>query len=82
MASPDLTGYALWSGILTDAQADAASDWLATRYHARSDDVNQPIDRAAVAKFNDLLTQLLLRVANENRRPEWNKDSFFRRFAK
>jgi hypothetical protein len=33
MASPDLTGYAVWSGILTDAQADAASDWLAARYH-------------------------------------------------
>jgi hypothetical protein len=33
MASPDLTGYAAWSGILTDVQADAASDWLATRYH-------------------------------------------------
>jgi hypothetical protein len=57
-------------------------DWLATRYHGRTDDVNQPIDKAAVAKFNDLVTQLLLRVANENRRPEWNKDSFFRRFAK
>ena len=57
-------------------------DWLATRYHARSDDVNQPIDKASVAKFNDLLTQLLLRVANENRRPAWNKDSFFRRFAR
>jgi hypothetical protein len=57
-------------------------DWLATRYHARSDDVNQPIDRAAAAKFNDLVMQLLLRVASESRRPEWNKDSFFRRFAK
>jgi Zn-dependent M28 family amino/carboxypeptidase len=57
-------------------------DWLATRYHGRTDDVNQPIDKAAAAKFNDLVTQLLLRVANENRRPEWNKDSFFRRFAK
>jgi hypothetical protein len=34
MASPDLTGYAVWSGILTDAQADAASDWLAARYQA------------------------------------------------
>ena len=32
LASPDLTGYAVWSGILTDAQADAASDWLAARY--------------------------------------------------
>lgn len=34
MASPDITGYAVWSGILTDAQADAASDWFAERYAA------------------------------------------------
>jgi len=34
MASPDITGYAVWSGILTDAQADAASDWFADRYAA------------------------------------------------
>jgi len=57
-------------------------DWLTTRYHARSDDVNQPIDKAAAAKFNDLLTRLLLRVADESKRPAWEKDSFFKRFAK
>jgi hypothetical protein len=34
MASPDITGYAVWSGILTKAQADAASDWFAARYEA------------------------------------------------
>jgi hypothetical protein len=34
MASPDITGYAVWSGILTDTQADAASDWFAARYEA------------------------------------------------
>ena len=34
MASPDVTGYAVWSGILTETQADAASDWFAARYIA------------------------------------------------
>jgi hypothetical protein len=34
MASPDVTGYAVWSGILTDEQADAASDWFASRYQS------------------------------------------------
>ncbi len=56
-------------------------DWLTTRYHARSDDVNQPIDKGAAARFNDLVMQLVVRVANESKRPEWNKDSFFKRFA-
>jgi len=32
MASPDITGYAVWSEILTDTQSDAASDWFAARY--------------------------------------------------
>ena len=35
MASPDITGYAVWSGILTDAQADAASDWFAAMLQRR-----------------------------------------------
>lgn len=34
MASPDITGYAVWSGILSAAQADAASDWFAECYAA------------------------------------------------
>jgi hypothetical protein len=34
MASPDITGYAVWSGILTEEQAKAASDWLAANYNA------------------------------------------------
>lgn len=34
MASPDITGYAVWSGILTDEQACAASDWFAMQYIA------------------------------------------------
>jgi hypothetical protein len=34
IASPDITGYAVWSGILTDEQSDRASDWFARRYMA------------------------------------------------
>jgi Zn-dependent M28 family amino/carboxypeptidase len=63
-------------------EEQAEKDWLATRYHGRTDDVRQPIDRAAAVKFNDLLMSLVVRVANENRRPEWNKSSFFRRFSR
>jgi hypothetical protein len=32
--SPDITGYAVWSGILTTAQANAASNWFAAEYDA------------------------------------------------
>ncbi|HVW08921.1 MAG TPA: M28 family metallopeptidase [Bryobacteraceae bacterium] len=57
-------------------------DWLATRYHGRTDDLNQPIDRAAAAKFNDLVMKLVVRVADESTPPKWEKNSFFRRFSR
>jgi len=56
-------------------------DWLTNRYHAPSDDVNQPVDLAAAAKFNQLMLALAERVADEEARPEWKPTSFFRRFA-
>jgi Zn-dependent M28 family amino/carboxypeptidase len=56
-------------------------DWLTNRYHAPSDDVNQPVDLAAAARFNQLLLALAERVAGDEARPEWKPTSFFRRFA-
>jgi Zn-dependent M28 family amino/carboxypeptidase len=57
-------------------------DWLKNRYHAPSDDLNQPVDKAAAGKFNVVIEQLLERVADAGSRPQWNADSFFRRFAR
>jgi len=56
-------------------------DWLKNRYHAPSDDVNQPVDKAAAARFNQIILNLLERVADASARPQWKPDSFFRRFA-
>jgi Zn-dependent M28 family amino/carboxypeptidase len=56
-------------------------DWLRDRYHAPSDDLNQPVDKTAAAQFNQIILTLLQRVANEANRPQWKADSFFRRFA-
>jgi len=56
-------------------------DWLIYRYHAPSDDLNQPVDKAAAAQFDDIILNLAERVANASGRPQWNPDSFFRRFA-
>jgi hypothetical protein len=58
-----------------------AKTWLKERYHAPSDDVNQPVDIAAAGKFDRLVGALLMRVANEKQRPEWRTSSFFKRFA-
>jgi Zn-dependent M28 family amino/carboxypeptidase len=59
-----------------------AKDWLRERYHAPSDDLNQPVDKPAAAKFNRLMLDLGMRVASTSERPHWNADSFFKRFEK
>lgn len=55
--------------------------WLSTRYHAPSDDVNQPINFEAAAVFEEIVLRLLTDTANAEERPRWNDDSFFRRYA-
>jgi hypothetical protein len=55
--------------------------WLKDRYHAPSDDVNQPVDKAAAGAFNSLVAKLVTHVADRDERPRWNDSSFFKRFA-
>jgi Zn-dependent M28 family amino/carboxypeptidase len=56
-------------------------DWLTNRYHAPSDDVNQPVDLQAAATYEEFTRRLLLETANTAARPRWKPDSFFRRYA-
>lgn len=65
----------------TQAMADQKA-WLTARYHAPSDDLGQPVDKAAAAEFNGFLVDLIGRVADMPEAPAWNSNSFFRRFAK
>ena len=62
-------------------EAQIVKNWLTERYHAPSDDVNQPVDLQAAAKFNILVAKLLERIANRDDRPHWKENSFFKRFA-
>ena len=55
--------------------------WLQDRYHAPSDDTNQPVDLAAAARFEQVVYDLTVEVANNPVPPAWKPDSFFRRFA-
>ncbi|TSC26064.1 M28 family metallopeptidase [Corallococcus sp. Z5C101001] len=57
--------------------------WLTERYHAPSDDLSQqPVDHEGAARFIEFLTAMTNAVADAPGRPQWNDDSFFRRFAK
>jgi len=57
------------------------TDWRTERYHAPSDDANQPVDLAAAAVYEELIRALTIQVANDPVRPAWKPDSFFRRYA-
>ena len=44
-------------------------EWYQNRYHRPQDDVTQPMDFAAAAKFNTFFYRLTLTIANETSRP-------------
>jgi len=45
--------------------------WYADRYHSPSDDLKQPWDPEAAAKFNEFFRRLVESVANADARPQW-----------
>jgi Zn-dependent M28 family amino/carboxypeptidase len=53
-------------------EAAIAAKWTAERYHAPSDDLNQPIDRSAAGKYVEVVRDLAVRIANRTDRPKWN----------
>jgi Zn-dependent M28 family amino/carboxypeptidase len=56
--------------------------WLRERYHAPGDDLDQPLDKDAAAKYNRVLASMIRSAANTNEVPRWKDASFFKRFAK
>jgi Zn-dependent M28 family amino/carboxypeptidase len=56
-------------------------DWLTNRYHAPSDDVNQPVNLQTAALYEEFTRRLLIETANAPARPQWKTESFFRRYA-
>jgi Zn-dependent M28 family amino/carboxypeptidase len=62
-------------------QQEIFKNWLTQRYHAPSDDLDQPVDLAAAGKYEEIVRALMVRAANEPGRPQWKANSFFRRYA-
>ena len=56
-------------------------DWLTQRYHAPSDDANQPVDLESAAGYEEIIRALMISAANASSRPRWKQDSFFRRYG-
>jgi hypothetical protein len=45
--------------------------WYSERYHSPSDDLDQPWDPYAAAKFNEFFQKMAEAVANAGDRPVW-----------
>ena len=63
------------------AEQASFKNWLTQRYHAPSDDTEQPVDLATAGKYEEIIRAVVLRAADEVKRPQWKADSFFRRYA-
>ena len=62
-------------------EEQVSKNWLAERYHAPSDDLDQPVDKQSAADFDALVAKLLIAVADADEKPRWKESSFFKRFA-
>jgi hypothetical protein len=51
--------------------------WYAERYHSPADDIRQPWDPEAAARFNDFFNRLVMDVADAPERPHWKPGSAF-----
>jgi Zn-dependent M28 family amino/carboxypeptidase len=54
-------------------------DWRANRYHAPSDDLDQPVMKEEAVKLDDFVAVLAAHEANADSRPAWLPDSLFRK---
>jgi len=64
-----------------ESNKQVQKDWLTHRYHAPSDDLNQPKNLATAGKYETIMRDLVVKVADLPQKPEWKTDSFFRRYA-
>jgi len=77
-----IPALAMSVGATTDEERKLHKDWLTNRYHAPSDDLSQPVDLSAAAAYEEVVRGLLIKLADESERPEWKRDSFFRRYER
>jgi Zn-dependent M28 family amino/carboxypeptidase len=53
-------------------------DWRTNRYHAPSDDLDQPVMKEEAVRLDDYVAALAARVADEDARPQWLPTSAFK----
>jgi len=51
--------------------------WYAERYHSPADDIEQPWDPPAAARFNEFFGKVVEAVSNDDEKPKWRPGSQF-----
>lgn len=69
------------TGAIDSTSGAAEQAWVKAHYHQPSDDAAQTIDLGAVARYDRFALAMTRAVADSPKRPQWRRDSFFRRFA-
>lgn len=72
----DIPSVYLFPGFANGGEA-AVRDFLKNRYHQPSDDLSQPIDYDAAARFAALNYAIARRIADDAAAPRWNDGDFF-----
>ncbi len=62
-------------------EGEVLAKWTRERYHAPSDDLQQPVNIDGAVQFNEVMAAFLQDLADRGSRPKWNDTSFFKRFA-
>ncbi len=55
----------------------SSQEFMVNHYHKPSDQLDLPINYQVAAKFVEINAAIATQIANDENRPEWNKDSFF-----
>jgi peptidase M28-like protein len=63
-------------------EAETERKWIAERYHAVADSADQPVDLAAVGRYEDVIRRLAVRIANRAQPPRWRDSSVFSQLAR
>jgi Zn-dependent M28 family amino/carboxypeptidase len=56
---------------------DIEHDWRANRYHAPSDDLDQPVEKEEAVKLDAFVAAVAARLANADSRPQFLPGSIF-----
>jgi hypothetical protein len=61
----------------TEDPAKLWDEFETKHYHQPSDDMNLPFNFAAAARFAQVNFNIGVEIANDKKRPSWNKGDFF-----